>query len=231
MLLRSLVVAGLIGLASLTANGAKAQDSVTPPKPTFSGGISFFDANASFPRSGGKWNLNFSGNNAVQSSGYPIAGFQYDNRSTNRRYEVALGASGVGGIDVAIAQRASVGFDRSGDVSRHGRGAELRLGRGVNMPRRRTADWNNPTWYMFTAVDDEAITWRPGARNEFGDAGPSFALQDRVEIGDRQAGLTYERGPLQASLAYVERSVDARSFGRTISRDQRFAGFTLTMRH
>ena len=233
MLLRSLVVLSLFGLASLTFD-ATAQDAVAPPQPSLNPGISFFDADARFPRYGGKWNLTVSAESAAPANAFPLSGFQQSgDRGGVRHYEVAVGANGVGGlpVDVAIAQRASFGFDGSGDVSRHGRGAELKLGRGVNMPHWHARSWDNPTWYMFTAVDDEAITWRPGSRNDFGDPGPSFALQDRVEIGDRQAGVTYERGPLQASFAYVERSVDARTFGRTISRDERFAGVTLTMRH
>lgn len=226
MFMRSLVIAGLAGVASLMMCTARADDAAVL---AVANGATFVDpANADL-HARPVLNLSLGQERAERSPNFtPYAARE---RETPRRYEMALGARGVGGLDVSIAQRASFGVDAHGDISSRGRGAELRLGRGVNMPRRKQADWDHPAWYAFAASDDEAVTWRPGVRNAFGDPGPSFALQDRVEIGDRQAGLTYERGPLQASLAYVERSVDARSNGRMISRDERFTGITLTMRH
>jgi hypothetical protein len=59
-----------------------------------------------------------------------------------------------------------------------------------------------------------------------------FALQDRVEIGDMQVGITYERYGIQASLAYVEREISVRTVGsQGFKQDENFAGFTLTMRN
>jgi hypothetical protein len=88
-----------------------------------------------------------------------------------------------------------------------------------------------PRWYIFAASEDQALIWRPGGSNVFGLSGPSFALQDRVEIGDRQAGLTYEAHGWQASLAYVEREIKVRASGRNFNQDEAFTGITLTMRH
>ena len=87
------------------------------------------------------------------------------------------------------------------------------------------------SWYFFAASEDEALTWRPGVRNDFGGSSSSFALQERVEVGDMQAGISYESNGWEASLAYVEREVSFRSGSRTISQDEDFTGFTLTMRH
>ncbi|HVZ98817.1 MAG TPA: hypothetical protein VG841_00730 [Caulobacterales bacterium] len=225
MLMRSLVIASLAGLASLAVNAAAAQEG--PQAIAVYDGANFDDA-ASLD--GKRWTLSTQASSSEQTLAF--APYAAPAQRDSRRYEFEVGARGVAGLlDVSLAQHASIGADASGDISRRGRGAELRLGRGVNMPRQKRADWRHPILYGFVAADDEAITWRPGVRNAFGDSGSSFALQDRVEIGDRQAGITYERGPLQASLAYVERSVDARSGGRTYSRDERFTGITLTMRH
>jgi hypothetical protein len=105
----------------------------------------------------------------------------------------------------------------------------LRLGRGLG-GYRRDAPSSEPVWYFFAASEDEALTWRPGVRNAFGGTGASFALQDQVEIGDIQAGITYERNGLQASLAYVEREISVTSGARTFTQDEAFAGVTLTMR-
>lgn len=89
-----------------------------------------------------------------------------------------------------------------------------------------------PRWYFFAASEDEALVWQPGQRNEFGGSGSSFALQDRVEIGDMQVGITYERYGIQASLAYVEREISVRTVGsQGFKQDENFAGFTLTMRN
>ncbi|MBK8543987.1 MAG: hypothetical protein IPL62_10780 [Caulobacteraceae bacterium] len=71
----------------------------------------------------------------------------------------------------------------------------------------------------------------PGGRTEFGSSGSSFGLQDRVEIGDMQAGITYERYGIQASLAYVEREFTVVSGSQSFTQDDSFAGLTLTMRH
>jgi hypothetical protein len=83
---------------------------------------------------------------------------------------------------------------------------------------------------MFVASDDEALTWQPGVRSEFGGQGASLALQDRVEVGDLSAGVTYERNGVQASLAYVEREESARIGQQNFSQDESFTGVTVTMR-
>jgi hypothetical protein len=87
-----------------------------------------------------------------------------------------------------------------------------------------------PSVYMFVASDDEALTWRPGQRTELGGQRGGFALQDRVEVGDVSAGVTYERGNVQASIAYVEREVSAQVGRDSYSKDESFTGVTVTMR-
>src|SRR5262249_545923 len=86
-----------------------------------------------------------------------------------RRYEISLAARGDAlglPVDVAVAQRAAIGVDEDGDVSRRGRGSELRLGQGLDVERMEAPDWFSSTWYFFAASDDEALTWRPGANNQ-----------------------------------------------------------------
>jgi hypothetical protein len=85
--------------------------------------------------------------------------------------------------------------------------------------------------YAFVASDNHALTWRPGARSEFGGAASALALQDQINIGDNSAGVTYEQDGVQASLAYVERSVATHVGNRGYSQDESFAGVTVTMRH
>jgi hypothetical protein len=228
MLLRKLVVVGLVGFVSFAANIATAEDAVGPSAAMVGvDGVDFADPTAAFPD---RFDLNIGAGRenrfANLASGDP--GRTRDGR-TSRRYELSV-ASSMGGFDVAFAQRAGVGFDAEGDIDRESRGSELRLGRGLrDMPRDQPA--STPTWYFFAASEDEALIWRPGRRSEFGGASTGFALQDRVEIGDIQAGVTYESNGWQASLAYVEREVSTRTGSQTYTMDESFAGVTLTMRH
>ncbi|MBN8607851.1 MAG: hypothetical protein J0L81_13120 [Caulobacterales bacterium] len=146
-----------------------------------------------------------------------------------RRVEVELAAGGRNSpIDISIAQRASLGANAEGEVDRTGRGSEVRVGRGL--VDRRESDGNERSVYMFVASEDEALTWQPGARSDFGGQGSSVSLQDRVEVGDLAAGVTYERNGVQASLAYVEREESTRIGRQNYSQDQSFTGVTVTMR-
>lgn len=151
-----------------------------------------------------------------------------DEGRAERRVEVELAAGGGDApVDVSIAQRASLGSDRNGDVDRQGRGSELRVGRGLVDQR---SNGNQPSTYVFVASDNEALTWQPGSRTEFGGQGSSFGMQDRVEVGDLSAGVTWERNGVQTSLAYVEREESTRVGNQTYSQDESFTGLTVTMR-
>ncbi len=130
-------------------------------------------------------------------------------------------------VDFAIAHRATLGANADGDIDRRGSGSELRIGRGLVGERQRS---EGSSVYMFVASDNEALTWQPGSRSEFGGRGDAFALQERVEVGDMSAGVTYERNGIQASLAYVEREESTRVGNESYSQDQSFTGITVTMR-
>ena len=145
-----------------------------------------------------------------------------------RRLELAVAAGGENSpLDISIAQRASLGSDSNGDLDRSGQGSEVRIGRGL-VEQRQGGDGRSV--YMFVASDNEALTWQPGARSEFGGAGSAVAMQDRVEVGDMSAGVTYERNGVQASLAYVEREETTRVGNQNFNQDQSFTGVTVTMR-
>lgn len=149
-----------------------------------------------------------------------------------RQFELEFAASGDRAgvpLDVSVARRQSLGANADGDIDREGTGAEVRIGRGL--VQQREGEGERSSVYMFVASDDEALTWRPGQRNEFGaQGGGGFQLQERVEIGDVSAGITYERNGVQASLAYVEREVSAQVGRESYSRDESFTGVTVTMR-
>lgn len=186
--------------------------------------IDFTDTAADLPRNAA---LNLSVNEGDPRRFAPIGPTTEDARD-QRRVEVELAAGGGDApLDVSIAQRASLGANGNGDVDRQGRGSELRVGRGLVGERQ---SGNQSSTYVFVASDNEALTWQPGTRNEFGGEGPSFALQDRVEVGDLSAGVTWERNGVQTSLAYVEREESTRIGNQTYSQDESFTGLTVTMR-
>jgi hypothetical protein len=215
----------LVGFVSFAANIATAQDAVAPSNFAIDG-VDLADPAQVFANRfefnvGDKYSPRFSALGPAD----PGARQQAD-----AGYELQFVTSAVSGMNVAFAQRGAVGFNSQGDLERQTRASELRLGRGVDMPRDRPSA--EPRWYFFAASEDEALVWQPGQRNEFGGSGSSFALQDRVEIGDMQVGVTYERYGIQASLAYVEREISVRTVGtQGFKHDENFAGFTLTMRN
>jgi hypothetical protein len=129
-------------------------------------------------------------------------------------------------VDVSIAHRGLVGADED----RQGHGSEVRIGRGL-VARDDGAHRRGDSVYAFVASDNQALTWRPGARSEFGGAANSLVIQDTVNVGDNSAGVTYEHDSVQASLAYVQRTVRTRVGNRGYSQDENFAGVTVTMRH
>ena len=228
MLLRKLVVVGLAGLLSFVANVATAEDAAGPTTSSVGvNGVNLADPSEAF---GNRFDLSISQGDEPRFASLAPAEPRARDNDDYRNYEVALIASAPRGFDVSFAQRGGLGFNANGDLARESRSSELRLGRGLrNMPRDTPSA--EPKWYFFAASEDEALIWQPGMRTEFGSSDGGFALQDRVEIGDMQAGVTYESNGWQASIAYVEREVSVRAGNRTYTEDQDFAAFTLTMRH
>lgn len=231
MLLRKLVVVGLVGFVSFAANIATADEAMAPNTSYAAlDGVSFVEQPGEFAN-GGRLNLSFSdGADGPRFTNFsPSSDRAPPDRDASRGYEVALIARATDSIDVSFAQRGAMGVNQEGDISRQSRSSELRLGRGLRHGRERPSA--TPAWYIFAASDDEALTWRPGQRNAFGGSHGGFALQDRVEIGDMQAGVTYEVYGIQASLAYVQREISVRSGSQSFSQDEDFTGVTITMRH
>ncbi|MEQ1707634.1 MAG: hypothetical protein ABL864_04815 [Terricaulis sp.] len=142
-----------------------------------------------------------------------------------RRLELEFSAGGGDApFDIAVAQRATLGANADGELALQGGGSEVRVGRGL-VQRGDNRRGEAASVYMFVASDNEALTWQPG-----GSQGAALALEERVEVGDVSAGVTYERGGVQASLAYVEREASAQIGRESYSQDESFTGLTVTMR-
>ncbi len=228
MLIRKLVVVGLVGFVTLAASIATAEDAVGPSA-SYIGvdGANFADPADAFSD---RFQLDISPGREGRFASFTPDPSRERSSGRNRAYEVSVVADAGNGVDVAFAQRGGVGFNSQGDVERESRASEVRLGRGLRAMRDDEPSAGS-RWYLFAASEDEALIWAPGSRSEFGAAAGGFALQDRVEIGDMQAGVTYEANGWQTSFAYVQREISARSGARTYHQGERFVGLTVTMRH
>jgi hypothetical protein len=222
----ALLAGGALVVALLGASIAAAQEAPAPAPAAPAGGavesgqVDFTDHQTVLRRS------NVSVRSDVAQRFAPTTASN-DQTQGPRRVEVEF-AAGDGDFDVSFAQRASIG-GQDGDINRHGRGSEVRIGRGL-VGQDDTDNQRGTSTYVFVASDNEALTWQPGQRSELGSQGPSLQLQDRVTVGDMSVGVTYERNGIQASLAYVEREESTTVGTETFSQDESFTGLTVTMR-
>lgn len=141
---------------------------------------------------------------------------------TERRFDLSFATRTViPALQVGVAQRAEVKQDDDDSVRLLGR--EIRLG-DLGVGEFESPTWDNPQWYVFAASDDGALTWTPAARREGVNA--LRYQEDRISIGDFQAGLSIEASGVQAALSYVQREVSLN--GK--SEDGSFTGFSVTLR-
>jgi hypothetical protein len=143
-----------------------------------------------------------------------------------RRVEVAAVAHDLAGLplDVSLNQRATLRVSPDGDIHRAGDGAEVRVGNRLSGLTKQwdAADWSSPNWYFYAASDNEQLSWSPRVTS-----GSSVRYrEDRVRIGDMQAGFALEAGGVQAAIAYVQRDIQ----GRYGSAEENFTGVTVSWR-
>lgn len=108
------------------------------------------------------------------------------------------------GIDFALTPRAAVRF---GDESNSAVvGAVIEIGKDL----REGSEFENNTWYFFAGADAEALTYLPNSVNRI--TSGQFHLQDRIIVGDAQAGLGYRIGDADVSLSYMRREASTEEF-------------------
>ncbi|MGJ8562762.1 MAG: hypothetical protein ACSHXY_04325 [Alphaproteobacteria bacterium] len=110
-------------------------------------------------------------------------------------------------IDIQLTPRASVSFND--ESSSAVVGALVRIGDDL----REGSDLKANTWYMFAGADAEAVTYSPNSVRRI--TSGQFHLQDRIIVGDAQAGVGYRIGDADVSLGYFRREVT--SFGREVN--------------
>jgi len=108
------------------------------------------------------------------------------------------------GIDLVLRPRASFRYDE--DSSSALVGAVVEIGEDL----RRGSDMKTNTWYFFAGADAEALTYSPDGVRQLSSG--QFHLQDRIIVGDAQAGLGYRIGDADVSLSYLRREANAEGF-------------------
>ncbi len=108
------------------------------------------------------------------------------------------------GIDFTLTPRASLRFDDDGRSALVG--AVIEIGEDL----REGSDFDNNTWYFFAGADAEALTYSPNSVSRL--TSGQFHLQDRIIVGDAQAGLGYRLGDTDVSLSYMRREATAEDF-------------------
>jgi len=126
------------------------------------------------------------------------------NDKLDMRYSKSLTASIDTLLDIELTPKASMRF---GDESSSAVvGALVRIGDDL----KDNEEFKSNTWYMFAGADAEAVTYAPNSLGKVTDG--NFHLQDRIIVGDTQAGVGYRIGDsADISLGYFRREVT--SFG------------------
>ena len=141
-------------------------------------------------------------------------------------YSKPLNAGSVAGIDLELEPRGAVRF---GDEESSALvGAVVRIGDDL----RENGEPKSNTWYLFAGADAEAMTYAPGGAGAAGLGAGEFALQNRVIVGDAQAGIGYRIGEsADVSVGYFRREVQSLDDGErgddfSISEDAAAVSFT-----
>lgn len=111
------------------------------------------------------------------------------------------------GLDVSLTPRASMQFDDQNSSALVG--AVVEIGEDL----REGSEFENNTWYVFAGADAEALTYSPNSINRL--TSGQFHLQDRIIVGDAQAGVGYRIGDADVSLSYMRREAQAEDFSFT----------------
>ena len=99
------------------------------------------------------------------------------------------------GLNLQLTPRAGIRFD---DESKSALvGALVRIGDNL----REGSEMKSNTWYFFAGADAEAVTYTPNSARRL--TSGEFHLQNRIIVGDAQAGLGYKLGEADLALTYL----------------------------
>ena len=122
-------------------------------------------------------------------------------------YAKAFSSRSNTGLDLTLTPRAALRFND--ESSSAVVGAVVEIGEDL----RKGGNFDNNTWYFFAGADAEALTYAPNSVGRL--TSGQFHLQDRIIVGDAQAGLGYRIGDADVSLSYLRREATAEDFSFT----------------
>jgi hypothetical protein len=126
------------------------------------------------------------------------------NETLDFGYAKAFTSRSQKGLDLSLTPRAALRFND--ESSSAVVGAVVEIGEDL----RKGSDLDNNTWYFFAGADAEALTYSPNSVGRL--TSGQFHLQDRIIVGDAQAGLGYRIGDADVSLSYLRREATAEDF-------------------
>ena len=85
-------------------------------------------------------------------------------------------------------------------------GALVRIGDNL----REGSEMKSNTWYFFAGAEAEAVTYTPNSARRL--TSGEFHLQNRIIVGDAQAGLGYKLGTADLALTYFKRQATAENY-------------------
>ena len=148
---------------------------------------------------GTNFSTDFSATNCLANQ--TLCGPRFDSVGVNLSKK--FNADKPGGIDLQLIPRAALNF---GDEHSSALvGAVVKIGEDL----RDIDPTDTNKWYLFAGADAEALTYSSQGASRL--TGGQFNLQDRIIVGDAQAGFGYKIGDADISLAYIRRDVN--SFG------------------
>lgn len=149
-----------------------------------------------------------------------------DRRRIDAGYTLYANSADTGlGLDVALSPR--VTFDRTENFSSTRAGAEVRIGQDLDL---RGKPKKNSSWYLFAGADGEAVVWDVQRAGSLGMTDGLVTLQDKVTVGDVQAGVAWESPAGQMSISYIEREYEYRNGAIARTGEEDFVALTLTWR-
>jgi hypothetical protein len=122
-------------------------------------------------------------------------------------FSASISSKGKKGLDVELVPSASMRFDEDGRSA--SLGAVVRIGEDL-----RAGEVNSNTWYVFAGADAEALSYSSDNTARFNNG--QLGLNERMIIGDAQAGIGYRIGAADVSLGYIRREISTltdQSFG------------------
>lgn len=108
------------------------------------------------------------------------------------------------GLDLSLTPRAAVRFND--EISSTAVGAVIEIGEDL----REGSEFKSNTWYFFAGADAESLTYSPNSIGRIVDG--EFHLQDRIIVGDAQAGVGYRIGDADVSLSYMRREASGEEY-------------------